>query len=266
MVRSWVKSVRALLVVLTVSAASACSAPVARGLEEADANAVVVALEEGGIVADKEPDPEAEGRWRINVSREEAASAAAILSEANLPPRTSPGVLEALGGGSLVPSRTSEHAKLISGTSGELERSLRSVEGVLSARVHLGVPAKDALVPADRAEPPTASVLIRHRGPNAPVSVQDVQRLVAGAVPGLDPTHVSVVSKPSIAAERSPTRDLVRFGPLTVTRASLWPLRAIVGAAALLNIVLIAVVGFAWRRARRAELALEDQRNASQSV
>jgi len=237
-----------------------CNVPIAVGLDETDANHAVVALEKSGVAAEKERDPDAEGRWRVNVARDDASSAAVVLSSESLPPPASPGVLETLGQGSIVPSRGAEQAKLVAGTAGELERSLRSLDGVISVRVHLAVPATDALAPEEAPLPPSASVLLRHRGATPPIAVGDVQRLVAGAVPGLAPGQVAVVSLPVPEPPRPAERELARFGPVTVTRSSVLPLRTIIGSAVLLNLGLLAGLFVVWARARRAESELSDQR------
>lgn len=242
-----------------------CSVPIAGGLDESDANRVVVALENGGIAANKEADPERENRWRVSVGRDEASAAVTILQQESLPPPPSPGVLESLGDSSLVPSRTAEHAKWVIGTAGELERSLRGIDGVLSARVHLAVPEKGPLGDSERPEP-TASVLVRHRGATPPMGAADVQRLVAGAVPGLDTKQVSVVLAPTPAPSRPPERELSRFGPVTVTRASMLPLRLLVGGAALLNVVLIGSLLALWARVRRTRQELAEARLGAEAA
>ncbi|HEY3256729.1 MAG TPA: hypothetical protein VGJ91_22385 [Polyangiaceae bacterium] len=237
-----------------------CSVPIAVGLDESDANHAVVALEKSGVAADKDRDPESEGHWRISVARDDASSAAGILSSESLPPAASPGLLETLGQGSIVPSHASEQAKFVAGIAGELERSLRSLDGVVSVRVHLAMPVQDALSPDEAPVPASASVLLRHRGSAPPIAIGDVQRLVAGAVPGLSPAQVSVVASPVPLPSRIPERELSRFGPVTVTRASVFPLRTIVGGALFLNLGLLAALILVWTRARRAESSLADQR------
>jgi type III secretion protein J len=238
----------------------ACNVPVAAGLEEADASQAVVALERSGVASEKERDPEKEGAFRVLVGRDDAASALAVLAAEGLPPRPAPGVLEALGKGSVVPSRLAEHARLVTGTSGDLERSLKALDGVVSARVHLAVPPRDPLALGDEPRAASASVLIRHRSATPPLAASDVQRLVAGAVPGLHAEQVSVVMTPAPAAARPPDRELSRVGPLTVTRASMSPLRGIVAVAVLLNAALLGAVLLLFSRLRRAEQALEEAR------
>lgn len=238
-----------------------CSVPIAAGLEEGDASEAVVALERGGVAADKERDPEREGTFRVLVSRDDSATALRVLAEEGLPPPTTPGVLDALGKGSLVPSRLSEHAKLVTGTGGDLERSLRALDGVVSARVHLAVPPRDPLSLGEVAAPTTASVLIRHQGPRPPLGAAEIQRLVAGAVPGLAPDGVSVVMAPTPAPSRGATRDLARLGPLTVTRGSMTPLRGMIAVAVLSNLVLLGCLALLWVRVRRTEHALAASRS-----
>jgi type III secretion protein J len=237
----------------------ACSVPVAGNLDEADANQAVALLARGGVGADKERDPEHEGHFRVSVAKGEASTAIGFLAEENLPPKSSPGVLEALGQGGVVPSRLAEHARWTAGVAGDLERSLRSLEGVLSARVHLAVPARDGLNAEETPGKPSASVLVRHRGAVPPVAVGEVQRLVAGAVPGLSPEQVNVVLA-TTPAGRASTPDLARFGPLTVTQGSAMALRALAAGIVLLNLALLAGILLLWSRLRRSEQALAEVR------
>jgi type III secretion protein J len=237
-----------------------CNVPIAAGLDENDANHAVVALEKSGVAAEKDRDPETEGRWRISVARDDASSAAGILSSESLPPAASPGLLETLGQGSIVPSHASEQAKYVAGIAGELERSLRSLDGVISVRVHLALPQRDSLSPDEAPLPASASVLLRHRGSAPPIAISDIQRLVAGAVPGLTAAQVSVVASPVPTPARLAERELSRFGPVTVTRASVFPLRTIFGAGLLLNLGLLGALFVVWTRARKAESNLLEQR------
>jgi type III secretion protein J len=236
----------------------ACSVPIAAGLDEGDASQAVVALEKSGIAAEKEKDPDRENAYRVLVSRDDAASALGVLGQEGLPPRDAPGVLEALGRGSMVPSRLAEQAKLVAGTSGELERTIRAVDGVVSARVHLAVPPRDALSLDEQAPHASASVLVRHRGAAPPIALAEIQRLVAGAVPGLEPSGVSVVMAPAPSRSRLTERELARFGPLTVTRASMTPLRIALGVVILVNAVLLGCLVALWSRLRKLEAELAD--------
>lgn len=240
----------ALLLVAALSAAG-CSVPVAGALDEAHASAVVVALERAGIAADKEPDPTSEAHFRVNVDRDEAARALAVLREEELPSRASPGVLDALGKGSIVPSALSERAQWIAGLSGELERTLGGVDGVLSARVHLSLPSDDPLDDGPRTKA-TASVLLKHRGATPPLDPNEVRRLVAGAAPGLAPDDVAVVLVARPAPPAAPDHGLARIGPIAATRGSVGWLRIGVAVAVATNLALVVAVLALWAKLRRA--------------
>ncbi|MGZ3344270.1 MAG: flagellar basal-body MS-ring/collar protein FliF [Caulobacteraceae bacterium] len=77
---------------------------------------------------------------------------------------------------------------------GELARTIRSLQGVSSARVHLVLPRRQLF--EDDGEAPSASVVIGIAG-RAPGGdqVAAVRNLIAGAVPNLKPDRVTVVDE-----------------------------------------------------------------------
>lgn len=76
---------------------------------------------------------------------------------------------------------------------GELARSIRSIDSIESARVHLVIPERQVFAQANQT--PSASVVLktRVRLGNGPVSA--VQHLVASAVAGLAPNDVAIVDE-----------------------------------------------------------------------
>jgi type III secretion protein J len=224
---------------LALASLSGCAVPVAAGLEEGDANRVVVALDQAGIDAAKEADPGTEGRFRVTVPRDDASRALATMSDEQLPRTKSRGLLEAADRGQLVPSQAAEHAQLVAGLSGDLERTLGSIEGVLAARVHMNLPARDGL----RDGPPpkaTASVLVEHRGTTPPLAPESVQRLVAGGAPGLAPTDVAVVFIPHAARPAGARPDVAHVGPIAVARGSMTTLKVALASLVLVVLALAA--------------------------
>jgi type III secretion protein J len=219
---------------------------------------VVVALDRQSVDATKEADPAAEGKWRVMVPRDDLPRALSTLRDEELPRSQPPGVLDALGKGALVPSEAAEHAQLVAGIAGDLDRTLESIDGILRARVHLSVPAASPL--REREEVPqrgSASVLLEHRGSTPPVSADSVQRLVAGGVAGLMPTDVTVVmiSRPTPAT--APGGELGHVGPIAVARTSVRDLQgALVALVALVAALAAATLVLYSRLSRaRAELA-----------
>ena len=244
-----------LLVALALGVAG-CSVPVAGALDDSEANRVVVALEKASVDATKEPDPGSEGKWRVEVMRDDVPRALSAMRDEELPRASPPGVLDAVGKGSLVPSEAAEHAQLVAGIAGDLERSLQGIDGVLTARVHLNVPSPSPL----RDTAPvhgSASVLLEHRGSTPPLSADAVQHLVAGGVAGLLPADVAVVMVSRSAPPASAGGDLGHVGPIAVARTSLRSLQiALVVLVALVALLAGATLVLYARLARaRAEQA-----------
>ncbi len=230
-------------------ALAGCAVPVAAGLDEVDANRIVVALDRARVDAVKEADPTTEGKFRVVVPRDDAAHALSAMRDEELPRPRPTGVLDAMDKGALVPSRSAEHAQLVVGMAGDLERTLESIDGVLAARVHLNLPEADPL--RDVAPPrPSASVLIEHRGSTPPITTESVQRLVAGGVGGLGVQDVAVVLV-SRAAPPGAGSQLAHVGPIAVAPASVRLLQVgLVGLVALVAILAGATLLLYTRLAR----------------
>jgi flagellar M-ring protein FliF len=76
---------------------------------------------------------------------------------------------------------------------GELARTIRAIDRVQMARVHLVLPERP-LFSREKAEP-SASIVLRVRGALEPQQVRAVRHLVASAVNGLKPNRVSVIDE-----------------------------------------------------------------------
>ncbi len=228
---------------------AACTVPVAAGLDESDANRIVVALDRAKIEASKESDPGTEGKFRVLVARDETAQALTAMRSEELPRPRPRGVLDAMDKGALVPSEAAEHAQIVAGLAGDLQRTLESIDGVLAARVHINLAARDPLrdTPVGK---PTASVLLEHRGSTPPITNDAVQRLVAGGIEGLSPFDVAVVSV-SRPAPPAQAAELAHVGPITVAHGSMRTLQvALVGLCALVAALTAATLALYTRLAR----------------
>jgi type III secretion protein J len=232
-----------------------CGVPVATGLEDSDANRIVVALDRAGVAATKEVDPQTEGKTRVIVANDEAARAIEAMQGEGLPRPKPAGVLDTLDKGALVPSRAAEHAQLVAGMAGDLERSLEAIDGVLAARVHLNIPSPEPLRDVAPMKA-TASVLIEHRGATPPIAQGDVQRLVAGGVAGLAREDVAVVTVPRTSASVVGA-SMAHVGPISVARESVRALQvALVGLVLLVLALAAATLALYTRLARlRADAA-----------
>ncbi len=74
---------------------------------------------------------------------------------------------------------------------GELARSIQTIEGIQSARVHLVVPERQIF--SREEQTPSASVVLKTRGQMEHGQVQAIQHLVAAAVASLNPDRVAII-------------------------------------------------------------------------
>jgi type III secretion protein J len=199
------------------------------GLSEPQANEILVALDDGGIGGRKTREDGADGGWTVAVERGEAPRAQRILAERELPRPRPAGFGDVFGKGGMVPTSTEEHALYLHALAGELSRSLEAIDGVLEARVHLGLPQSDPLRPGEP-RPPRASALVKCR-PSACAEVSALEggmrQLVAGAADGLEPSAVAVViaaatesAAPPPPRGREPSRLLASLAILAAAGAA----------------------------------------------
>jgi type III secretion protein J len=119
----------------------------------------------------------------------------------------------------VLPTAAEEHALYLHALAGELSRSVEAIEGVVEARVHVGLRQPDPLRPGERSAPRGAVLVKCQAAACAAVRALEpgIRALVAGAVEGLDAGAVSVVfaeakesgSTPVGGSGRTPTALLV---------------------------------------------------------
>lgn len=203
-----------------------CTTGVLHGLDESAANEALAALERAGIGAEKAPEEGGQTpAFALRVSRGDAARALDVLRVRGLPRERRHGYAEVYGQASLIPTASEERARYLEATAGEIERTLETAEGIISARVHLVLEEPDPL--SLEGKPRTsarAAVLIKAAQGRTPLAEADVQKLVAGSVPGLDPRAVAVVVTAAPESSEGNLGPLAAVGPLRVTPSSRAPL------------------------------------------
>lgn len=90
---------------------------------------------------------------------------------------------------------------------GELARTIQSIKGVKSVRVHLALPKETVFIEEEK--PPKASVLIELQPGYelTPSQVKGIVNLVSGAVPKLDPKNVTIVDATTGKSIRLPSEE-----------------------------------------------------------
>ena len=158
-------------------------------LDLKEAGSITAALDQAGVKYEVKGDGST-----IMVARDAVASTRLMLSSKGLPTAGSVGYEifdegNALGQTDFVQQLNRQRA-----LEGELSRTILSLDGITSARVHLVLPKRQIF--EEEAEQPSASVTIGVGGrePTAE-QVRAMQNLVAGAVPNMRPDRVTVVDQ-----------------------------------------------------------------------
>ncbi|MFF5295628.1 flagellar basal-body MS-ring/collar protein FliF [Paractinoplanes globisporus] len=155
-------------------------------LSTKDASAIVESLQKGGTKYELANDGQT-----ILVPQDQVNSLRLSLSGEGLPGDAGTGyaLLDQQG---ITTSDFMQHTNYQRALEGELSNTIKSIDGVEAATVHLVIPQKDVF--ADDQDKPTASVLVASKT-TQPLSSQQVQaivHLVASSVEGLDPTEITV--------------------------------------------------------------------------
>lgn len=129
----------------------------------------------------------------IYVPQDQVASARLLLAKDGLPSGGSVGYELFDKSATLTSTQFEQTINETRAMEGELERSIRLLQGVRNVRVHLVLPHRDLF--STQTSPSQASVVldIGRGGRIAPDGIQAIQNLVAAAVPGLRPQNISIV-------------------------------------------------------------------------
>jgi type III secretion protein J len=225
---------------------------------ELDANDMVAALREQGVLAEKHT-PDSGKTWSVTVEEEEIVRAVAVLRAAGLPSERHANLGDLFKKEGLISTPTEERVRFIFGVTEQLSETLTHIDGVMAARVHIVLPQNDPLAPAPR--PSSASVFVKYRpAANVNALVPAIKNMVARSVEGLVYDNVSVTLVQG---------EIVRaLPPVESGRARLgWWLGA-----ALASLLVAGVLGFVLRYrphwlpdavSRRLPAALRDRRNSA---
>jgi len=89
---------------------------------------------------------------------------------------------------------------------GELARTIRAIEGIMSARVHLVLPQRELFSRDERK--PSASIAVKTRGTELRSSqIRAIQNLVASAVPDLEAERVSIIDHKGVLLAKGAGED-----------------------------------------------------------
>ncbi|MEZ0602491.1 type III secretion system inner membrane ring lipoprotein SctJ [Paraburkholderia sp. IW21] len=181
---------RALILLPVLLLLAGCRTSLFEGLDEDQANRIVAALSHHGISGYKERNTDR--TWNITVDDADAVVATELASAYALPRGGHANLGELFSRQGLISSPEEDRVRYAYGLSQELSETLEKMDGVLLARVHIVLPEKDPMDPAQDTLP-SASVMMRYRSDyNLELMRDRIRALVAGGVEGLTPARVSL--------------------------------------------------------------------------
>jgi len=169
------------------------------GLEESQANAVIAALIDAGMDANKAPGDE--GTWNVTINHGDFAKAANLCNRNGLPQRAFHGVGEVFKKTGMVSSPSEERIRFMDAIAQDLSRTISMIDGVVDARVHVVLPENDPF--AKNTLPSSAAVAIRSRwDADLTDTVPQIKSLVKNAIEGVAYEKITV----TIFQDRPPVK------------------------------------------------------------
>jgi type III secretion protein J len=176
---------------------AACRSQIQHGLDERDANEIVSVLVGRGFDARKEQEKGKKPTWAIDVDDDRAAEALRVLTELKLPRPARTTTRDVAAQSGLIETPATERLRQMEALEGDIEQTLETMDGVVSAGVEIVVPAPAR--PGQVPSPSKASALLRvHPESLERITQQRTQlkELIAGSVEGLKPDDVALVVDP----------------------------------------------------------------------
>ena len=156
------------------------------GLDRNDVGQIGMVLSEAGIRYDVSSDGAA-----VMVPTGRTGQARMLLAERGLPTSSNAGYELFDNVGSFGLTSFMQEVTRVRALEGEIARTIQSITGIKSARVHIVMPERASFRREEQA--PTASVVVRAGGSDAVKTALAIRHLVSAAVPRLTPDKVTVL-------------------------------------------------------------------------
>jgi type III secretion protein J len=260
-----------ILPLLLILAGCQTNSVIVNGVEEREANEIIVFLASRGINAEKVAAASAgvggntgPAMWNISVPSGSMTDAMSILNQNGLPRKKGTNLLELFAKQGLMTTEKEESIRYQAGLEQQIANTIRKIDGVIDADVQLSFPAETTSVGGPAQAAPTrvtAAVYVKHQGivddPNSHL-VSKIKRLVAGSVNGLDINDVTVISDKSrftdvsmgTSLEASPfqPQDYTSIWSIVLSKESVLRFRFLFMSLIITNIFLLILVGWTiWK-------------------
>ncbi len=205
------------------------------GIEEREANEIIVFLASKGISSYKTPVVSsgpgaatgASLKYSIAVEEAKSTEAMAILNQNGLPRIKGTNLLDLFAKQGLMTSDKEETIRYQAGLGEQIANTIRKIDGVIDADVQLSFPAENTGVIGmqQTQQKITAAVYVKHQGilddPNSHLVIK-IKRLVSGSVNGLDVNDVTVISDRSRFTDITLNQAVEEITPKAKEYVSIW--------------------------------------------
>lgn len=214
------------------------------GVDEREANLILVFLQSKGIYSVKEQIPTQMGsqdasqgpKFILKVDKRQLFDAMTLLNQNGLPKKSGPTLLSLFAKSGLMSSDKESQIRYQAGLNQQIQNTILMIDGVIDASVQISFPS------SEEGEEPnqkiSAAVFVKHQGilddPNSHLESK-IKRLVAGSINGLDINDVVVVSDRSRLSDIQITstpeyqnkygQDLIKIWSVTMTKDSTFSFR-----------------------------------------
>jgi type III secretion system YscJ/HrcJ family lipoprotein len=246
--------------------AAGCHTAVLHDRDEQDSNTAVAVLQDQGIMAAKAADNAENGTWKVTVPRRDATRALAVLQAYHMLESAAPAQDDGCGK-KLFTSPLEERACVLKGLQRDIARTLKSVSGIVSARVLVALPEEE-LFDKPRGEVKASVTLEYLPDPSGrpPLREDEVRGIVANGVNDLKPESVQVVMKPILLVRLQRTYDFVAFGPIVVATPSVAAFKVLTGGVVAIVLALGASLYWSGRVISELRERLLDAQRPSQAI
>lgn len=205
-------------------------------LDQQQANEVLAVLQRQNIYAEKKF--EGKNGYTITVEERDFAAAVDWLKIYHLPARPDLNVSQMFPSDSLVSSPRAEKARLYSAIEQRLEQTLRSMDGILSARVHVSYDIESGEGGKEPMPVHLAVLAVYDHIVNPQNKVNEIKRFLINTFSGVEYENISVVLTRS--------SEVQQYAPTAIVQQYNWTQEKIIAGYVALALFISAIITWLW--------------------
>lgn len=172
------------------------------GLDQQQVNEVIAVMQRNNISAVKVDNGKA--GYSVTIAHVDFAAAVDLLTMYSLPSKPRVEVAQMFPADSLVASPRAEKARLYSALEQRLEQSLNTLEGVVSARVHVSYDLESGESGRKAVPLHVSALVVRERDRDTQLLTTDIKRFLKNSFSSMDYENISVVLSKRALIQHAP--------------------------------------------------------------